>query len=69
MGARLKAAKKMFSWHFVGSHLFKGALQGLGAIAIYVLVAVIVIRTGKADGVMKSAMTLKNPAMARESGL
>lgn len=56
--------KRLLTFRFISEHLFKGILQAVGGVIVYVLIVVVIINSAAGD-TLRDALALRAPGVAR----
>ncbi len=58
--------RKLLTFRFISEQLFKGVLQAVGGVTVYILIVVVIINSA-AGNTLRDALALRAPGIARLS--
>ena len=67
MSVRTKL-RKLLTWRFVLEQLFKGILQAVGAVAVYISIVLVIINSPSGSRALRDALALRAPGLNQLSG-
>lgn len=67
MSVRTKL-RKLLTWRFVLEQLFKGILQAVGAVAVYISIVLVIINSPPGSRALRDALALRAPGLNQLSG-